>query len=107
MAKSGSPKLWLTILVVAALVGGGYYYFVTSNAPKPAQFITTKITRTTLTQTVTATGDLQPVSTVEVGCQISGFKFCDGFTCAHYAPDNFMTGYHRVKCSTPFIAYLM
>ncbi len=71
MATSRSSKLWLIIVIVAALAGGGYY-FAKRNAPKPTSFITTKVTRANIIQTVTATGDLQPVSTVEVGSQISG-----------------------------------
>ena len=71
MAKSSSSKLWLIILVVAALAGGGYYY-TQRNAPPTAEFVTTTIARNDIVQSVTATGDLEPVTTVEISSQISG-----------------------------------
>lgn len=71
MAKPGSSILWIVIPLLAALAGGGYYYHKRSSVP-PANFITAKIARADIIQSVTATGDIQPVSTVEVGSQISG-----------------------------------
>lgn len=71
MANPGSSKLWLVFIVVAAL-GGGYYYYAKSKAAPPVQFITATITRNEIVQSVTATGDLQPVTTVEISSQISG-----------------------------------
>ncbi len=71
MAKTGSSALWIIIPLLAVLVGGGYYYHK-RNATPPARFMTAKITRADIVHSVTATGNIQPVSTVEVGSQISG-----------------------------------
>ena len=71
MAKLGSPKLWLILIVIAA-IGGGYFYYSKRTALPPAEFITATITRSDIVQSVTATGDLQPVTTVEISSQISG-----------------------------------
>ena len=71
MAKLGSPKLRLILIVIAA-IGGGYYYYSKRTALPPAEFITASISRSDIVQSVTATGDLQPVTTVEISSQISG-----------------------------------
>jgi HlyD family secretion protein len=71
MAKSGSSKLWLVIALIVA-IGGGYYYYTKRNTTPPAKFITAAVARNDIIQSVTATGDLQPVTTVEISSQISG-----------------------------------
>lgn len=55
-------------LVLAALAG--YYFW--SNQSSAAQYLTAKIERGSLRNTVTATGTLQAVTTVQVGSQASG-----------------------------------
>ena len=65
---------WLFWLVLLGAVGGGVYYFVlgaTAAAPPPA-WKTVTVERGNLTMTVTATGSLSPVRTVEIGAEISG-----------------------------------
>jgi HlyD family secretion protein len=57
--------------VVVALVAGGYFYFHNSGAA-PLEFNMAAVTRGDLTATVTATGILNPVKSVQVGCQVSG-----------------------------------
>src|SRR5687768_13953090 len=72
MAKSKSyGGLIVLLIVVAAAAGGGWYYFRTKTVKQP-EFQTTKVARGDITQSVTATGDLQPVVTVDVGAQVSG-----------------------------------
>lgn len=61
----------IIILVIAALGYGGYYYWK-NNPDDKAKFQTAPVTRGDLTQTVTASGQLNPVVTVQVGSQISG-----------------------------------
>ncbi len=71
MAKPRSLKIWLTFTVIGALAGGGYYFWQGRTGPKP-EFATAKISRSEIIQSVTATGALQPVTTVEISSQISG-----------------------------------
>jgi len=75
MAASGksSLKLIVYLLIVAVLGGGGYFYYQrskqVSNAP---EYNTTTVARGSVRQTVTATGQLDPLLSVDVGSQISG-----------------------------------
>jgi len=72
MAKSKSyGGLIFLLLVIGAGAGGGWYYFNRQTDTKP-EFQTAKVGRGDITQSVTATGDLQPVVTVDVGAQVSG-----------------------------------
>jgi HlyD family secretion protein len=59
-------------VVILALSAAAFFWWRDSQQPEPVKFNTTTVTRGTLTQNVTATGELQPVSTVEVSSQISG-----------------------------------
>ena len=71
MAKPRSRKIWLTLTVIAVIAGGAYAYLQGRSGPKP-EFVTAKISRSEIIQSVTATGTLQPVTTVEISSQISG-----------------------------------
>jgi HlyD family secretion protein len=69
--QSGWLK-WLiifsAIIVIAAL---GIWYFMRGNNDTP-EYQTTAVARGDLMQAVTATGTLNPVLNVQVGCQVSG-----------------------------------
>jgi len=66
-------KRTITIAVLLILVGlGGFGLWVFRGSAKEAVFTTVAITRGTITQTVSATGTLQAVVTVQVGSQVSG-----------------------------------
>jgi HlyD family secretion protein len=72
MAKSKSyGGLIVLLIVIAGAAGGGWYYF-RGKTEKAPEFQTTKVVRGDITQAVTATGDLQPVVTVDIGAQVSG-----------------------------------
>jgi HlyD family secretion protein len=72
MAKSRKyGGLVLLTAVVIAAASGAWYYLDNKNDKQP-EFMTTKVGRGDITQAVTATGDLQPVVTVDVGAQVSG-----------------------------------
>ncbi|MBQ8256015.1 MAG: efflux RND transporter periplasmic adaptor subunit [Alphaproteobacteria bacterium] len=62
-------KWW--VLIALVLVIGAWIWIGVSNK-KPGEFITLNITRGDLRQVVTATGEIQPVNTVNVGSQVSG-----------------------------------
>ena len=72
MAKSKSyGGLIFLLLVVALAAGGGWYYF-RGKTEKAPEFQLSKVARGSIVQAVTATGDLQPVVTVDIGAQVSG-----------------------------------
>ena len=62
-------RWWIMILIVATL--GGMFIFG-GDENKRAEYSMTRITRGDLRQVVTATGEIQPVNTVNVGSQVSG-----------------------------------
>lgn len=64
-------KKWLFLLVLLAAGGGVWWWFKDRDEAAP-QYTTVPVTRGSLTQTVTATGTLNPVINVTVGSQISG-----------------------------------
>lgn len=72
MAKSKSYGGLLILIVVLAVGGAFAWRFYDTKADKAPEFQTTKVARGDITQSVTATGDLQPVVTVDVGAQVSG-----------------------------------
>lgn len=64
--------MWLVIVLALLAIGGGAaWYFVQSQNDGPL-YQTATVTRGELTKTVTATGTLNPVLNVQVGCQVSG-----------------------------------
>lgn len=72
MAKSKSyGGLVVLLLVLGGGAYGGWHYYK-GKAVKAPEFQTTKVARGDIIQAVTATGDLQPVVTVDVGAQVSG-----------------------------------
>ncbi|HVS52299.1 MAG TPA: efflux RND transporter periplasmic adaptor subunit [Opitutaceae bacterium] len=72
MAKSKSYGGLIVLLLVVAAAGAGAWYYFNNKSDKQPDISTTKIARGDIVQAVTATGDLQPVVTVDVGAQVSG-----------------------------------
>jgi HlyD family secretion protein len=74
MATSARPRIWKTLVVIIAIgavAAGGWYYWIRSSARVP-EYSTITVARGDVVQVVTATGDIEPVLDVNVGCQISG-----------------------------------
>jgi HlyD family secretion protein len=69
--KNSSWWKWLLVLAVLAAAGGGYFYWRQHRTVK-LSFNTVVVERGELTNTVTATGTLNPVVNVTVGSQVSG-----------------------------------
>jgi len=69
--KKRSWKLVALIVGVLVLVGGGLWYMKLRRDSAP-QYQSVEVTRGDLTQVVTAAGQLNPVTNVTVGCQVSG-----------------------------------
>ena len=67
----GRWVFWLILL--GAIGAGAYYFWQGANAPEPPpSWKTVGVERGDLTTTVTATGSLSPVRTVDIGAEISG-----------------------------------
>jgi len=64
-------KWTVVILAVVVVMIGGVWYFQHRHQDAPA-YQTVPVTRGELIQDVTATGTLNPVTNVQVGCQVSG-----------------------------------
>lgn len=70
--QSGGRLKWLIIFsAIIVVAAGGVWYFERGNSGTP-QYQTTAVARGDLMQAVTATGTLNPVLNVQVGCQVSG-----------------------------------
>ncbi len=63
---------WLLAIAILVTAGLTLRHFMKRPGGSTSTYITTTVTRTDLTQIVTATGQLNPVTTVQVGSQISG-----------------------------------
>ena len=62
---------WWSALFILILIGIGIWIYFGTRVKKK-DYITVDITRGDIIQTVTATGEIQPVNTVSVGSQVSG-----------------------------------
>jgi HlyD family secretion protein len=62
---------WLIVLVLLVVVAVGFFIFRNSRG-ETVNYNTVTVARGHLMQTVTATGTLNPVKSVQVGCQVSG-----------------------------------
>jgi HlyD family secretion protein len=70
--KRGGWIIWLIVLVLlGGAAAGGYYYFHRNHVEEP-DYQTSSVDRGEIIQAVTATGGLNPVKDVQVGCQVSG-----------------------------------
>jgi len=63
-------RLLAALVAVVAVAASGFFYW--GNRASAADYMTTKVERGNLRNTVTATGALQAVTTVQVGSQASG-----------------------------------
>lgn len=58
-------------ILVIAVIGGVAYYFL-HNGKKEQSFVTKKLERGEITEKITASGIINPISTINVGTQVSG-----------------------------------
>ena len=66
-----NQKLVVGALLLALVAGGGWYWWSTRQAVAPS-YRTAKIERGSITAAISSTGTLNPVTSVQVGTQVSG-----------------------------------
>lgn len=72
MKINGKVKLGLVIAAIAGIAFGGFkYYQGTQQAKNTVAVETTEVTRMNLKSTVSATGTIRPVNSVEVSSKIT------------------------------------
>src|SRR6185312_6210656 len=62
--------IWIILILIIA--GGIYFFLKKRNSDKPVVFETEQMHTGSISNSVTATGTVQPVDTVAVGAQVSG-----------------------------------
>lgn len=59
-------------IAIAAVVLAGVAYYFSGNGPKQNSYVTTKLEKGNITEKITASGTINPISTVNIGTQVSG-----------------------------------
>lgn len=75
IGKNGAPKRWKKILwgvSILLLIGAGILVWMKQNTKNDIVYITVPLKIQDLTTTVSATGNLEPTNTVDVGIEVSG-----------------------------------
>src|ERR1700684_3509126 len=67
--KLSKNSAWMFAIAVAAVLAGWYFLTGSTAAPK---IVTAKVTEGPIVRSVTATGTVNPVITVQVGTYVSG-----------------------------------
>src|SRR5580704_4469616 len=67
--KFSKNSAWMLAIVFVAIIGG--WYFLTGSTAA-AKIVTAKVTEGPIVRSVTATGTVNPVITVQVGTYVSG-----------------------------------
>lgn len=72
--NKSSKKTYIWLILILLLSGAAYYYFILKNNTKTQTFeyVTNKITRGDLSVVVSATGNLNPTNSVDIGIEVSG-----------------------------------
>lgn len=65
-------KTILIAVAIAVVAGGGIWLFGGSSAKHKVTYVTTTVSKGEISESVTATGTIEPVTEVEVGTQVSG-----------------------------------
>ena len=67
-----TKKIILIAVAVAVVVGGGIWFFTGSPAKHKVMYASATVSKGDISNSVTATGTIEPVIEVEVGTQVSG-----------------------------------
>lgn len=67
-----TKKITLIAIAVAVVAGAGIWYFTSSPTQHKVTYTTATVNKSDISNSVTATGTIEPVTEVEVGTQVSG-----------------------------------
>ena len=67
-----NKKTWAIVIAIIAIVAATAYFFMGGKKQNTVSFETAKVERTSIKNTITATGTIEPVTSVTVGTQVSG-----------------------------------
>ncbi|MDE6806882.1 MAG: efflux RND transporter periplasmic adaptor subunit [Prevotella sp.] len=67
-----NKKTWIGIIAVVAVVAIAAYFLMGGQKKATVSFETAKVERTTISSSITATGTIEPVTSVTIGTQVSG-----------------------------------
>ena len=67
-----TKKIILIAVAVVVVAGAGIWFFAGSPAKHKVTYATTTVSKGDISNSVTATGTIEPVTEVEVGTQVSG-----------------------------------
>ena len=73
--KSGGSKkayLWISLLIVVSVLGIYFYMFSAKSSTSNIEYTSSKVTKGDLEVVVSATGNLNPTNSVEIGIEVSG-----------------------------------
>lgn len=65
-------KIILIVVAIVVVAGGGIWFFGGSSAKHKVTYTTATVSKGEISESVTATGTIEPVTEVEVGTQVSG-----------------------------------
>lgn len=65
-------KIILAVIVAVVIIGGGIWLFGGAKAKHKVTYVTATASKGEISESVTATGTIEPVTEVEVGTQVSG-----------------------------------
>lgn len=69
---NNKQKLIAGVIAMAVIAGGGYWLFGGAKKKNLITFSTTQVKKSDISTSITATGNIEPVTEVEVGTQVSG-----------------------------------
>lgn len=69
---NNKQKLIAGVIAVAVIAGGGYWLFGGAKKKNLITFSTIQVKKSDISTSITATGNIEPVTEVEVGTQVSG-----------------------------------
>ena len=72
--NKSSKKIYIWVILILLLGSSAYYFFILKNSTQTQTFeyVTKKITRGDLSVVVSATGNLNPTNSVDIGMEVSG-----------------------------------